>query len=132
MGKVKPGAISVLSGLVPSPQNPAKYLAELKAKASDVRTQIGAIADMPYPADPITEPEFQGLTYYQVGLIRQAQLMGIGSLDALEFFTDRRIGKPAQVNLNVNATESYTDFLEKIARAEGEVIDVSPQNELGI
>ena len=129
--------VAAVTGLLPPPQNPARYLATLKAQASDVRAMIGAISDMPYPADPIVEPEFVGLTYYQVGLIRQAQLMGIGSLEALEFFTDRRIGKPAQTNLNINTdAETYTSFLEKIARAEegsSEVIDVTPtENELGL
>ena len=86
---------------------------------------------MPYPADPLLEPELIGLTYYQVGLIRQAQAMGVGSLEALEFFSDRLIGKPAQVNLNVSANaESYAEFLKRVAIAEGEIIEV--ENELGL
>ena len=114
-------------------ENPAQYLATLKVQFNDARGMIGAIAHSPYPADPLVEPELVGLTYYQVGLIRQAQLMGVGSLEAMEFFTDRMIGKPAQVNLNVNTDgESYTAFLDKIAKAEGEVIDVEPENDLGL
>ena len=111
-------------------QNPAEYLAKLKLKFQDTRAQIRAVMNMPYPADPLIEPELAGLTYYQVGLIRQAQLAGVGSLEALEFFTDRDIGKPAQVNANVNiSAESYADFLKRIAVAEGEIIDVEPSKE---
>jgi hypothetical protein len=113
------------------PTHPAEYLARLKTLPSDARKQIANIAHMPYPADPLLEPEFVGLTYYQVGLLKQAGGMAVGCLDSMEFFTDRLIGRPAQVNLNVNANaESYTEFLDRIAKAEGETIDV--ENELGL
>ena len=112
--------------------HPAEYLAKLKVATTDTRGNIKAVMHMPYPADPLVEPEFVGLTFYQVALIKQAELACIGELDSLEFFTDRDIGKPAQVNLNVNTTESYSDFLKKIALAEGEIIDVEPENELGL
>jgi hypothetical protein len=111
--------------------NPAEYLAKLKTLPSDARKQIANIAHMPYPADPLVEPEFVGLTYYQVGLLKQAGGMALGLLDSMEFFTDRLIGKPAQVNLNLNTNaESYTEFLDRIAKAEAETIDV--ENELGL
>ena len=114
-------------------ENPAQYLAKLKIQFNDARGMIGAVAHMQYPADPLIEPELVGLTYYQVGLIRQAQRMGIGSMEAMEFFTDRMIGKPAQVNLNVNTDgESYTAFLKRIATAEGDIIDAESENELGL
>ena len=113
------------------PMNPAEYLAKLKTLPSDARKQIANIAHMPYPADPLVEPEFVGLTYYQVGLLKQAGGMALGLLDSMEFFTDRLIGKPAQVNLNLNTNaESYTEFLDRIAKAEAETIDV--ENELGL
>jgi hypothetical protein len=113
------------------PMNPAEYLAKLKTLPSDARKQIANIAHMPYPADPLLEPEFVGLTYYQVGLLKQAGGMALGLLDSMEFFTDRLIGKPAQVNLNLNTNaESYTEFLDRIAKAEAETIDV--ENELGL
>ena len=113
------------------PTHPAEYLAKLKTLPSDARKQIANIAHMPYPADPLLEPELVGLTYYQVGLLKQAGGMAVGCLDSMEFFTDRLIGRPAQVNLNVNANaESYTEFLDRIAKAEGETIDV--ENELGL
>ena len=37
---------------------------------------------------------------------------------------DRAWGKPTQYNENHSTGESYNDFLLKIARAEGEVIDI--------
>ena len=115
------------------PTHPAEYLAKLKTLPSDARKQIANIAHMPYPADPLLEPELVGLTYYQVGLLKQAGGMAVGCLDSMEFFTDRLIGRPAQVNLNLNAqAESYTDFLDRIAKAEEGVIEVEPENELGL
>ena len=113
------------------PTHPAEYLAKLKVPSTDARKQIANIAHMPYPADPLLEPEFVGLTYYQVGLLKQAGGMALGLLDSMEFFTDRLIGMPAQVNLNLNTNaESYTEFLDRIAKAEAETIDV--ENELGL
>ena len=113
------------------PDHPAEYLAKLKLAYNDTKGAIGAVAHMPYPADPLLEPELTGLTYYQVGLIRQAQAMGVGSLDAMEFFSDRLIGKPAQVNLNLSANaQSYADFLKQVADAEEAVVIES--NDLGL
>ena len=115
------------------PTHPAEYLAKLKTLPSDARKQIANIAHMPYPADPLLEPEFVGLTYYQVGLLKQAGGMAIGCLDSMEFFTDRLIGRPAQVNLNLNTNaESYTEFLDRIAKTENETLDVEAENELGL
>ena len=114
-------------------QHPAEYLAKLKVATTDTRGNIKAVMHMPYPADPLVEPEFVGLTFYQVALIKQAELACIGELNSLEFFTDRDIGKPAQTNVNITTdVETYSSFLEKIARAEGEIIDVEPENELGL
>ena len=65
-------------------------------------------------------------------------LMAAGITESLEFFTDRMIGKPAQVNFNINTPESYGEFLKKVAIAEGEVIDTeggdtdSEAKELGL
>ena len=109
--------------------HPAEYLAKLKVVMNDTRGNIKAVMHMPYPADPILEPEFVGLTYYQVGLIRQAQLATIGSLDSLEFFTDRDIGKPAQIQVNVESKDTLDSFLKRIAIAEGEIVDVETQPE---
>lgn len=110
--------------------HPLKYLGEIAA--ADCRKQISAIANMPYPADELVEPEYVGLTYFQVSVLKQAeQAARHGSLQALEYLSDRIIGKPAQVNLNINASESYEQFLTKIAQEEQRIIDVE-SNELGI
>lgn len=110
-------------------EHPAQYLARIKQASTDTRGNIKAVMHMPYPADPLLEPEFVGLTFYQVALLRQAQLAAIGELDSLEFFTDRDIGKPAQVNLNINTEETLEQFLKKIAIAEGDIIDVDPEQD---
>ena len=52
-------------------QHPALYLAKLKVGSVDVRRQISAISDLPYPYDPLLEPELAGMTYYQVALFKQ-------------------------------------------------------------
>ena len=115
------------------PTHPAEYLAKLKTLPSDARKQIANIAHMPYPADPLLEPEYVGLTYFQVGLLKQAGGMALGLIDSMEFFADRLVGKPAQVNVNINTdSESYSSFLKRIAIAEGEIIDVESENELGL
>lgn len=110
--------------------HPLKYLGSIAA--TDCRKNLTAIAGMPYPADELVEPEFMGLTYFQVAVIKQVEMAARhGSLGALEFLADRILGRPAQVNLNVNTTESYEDFLRKIAAEEQKIIDVEA-NELGI
>lgn len=125
MGKVSLG-LSKVQSPVGRLYHPLKYLGSIKAV--DVRKQISGVMEMPYPADPLVEPEFVGLTYYQVALIRQAELAARhSSLGSLEFFSDRMIGRPAQVNVNVNASESYESFLQKIAEAEEKAIDVKPE-----
>ena len=108
--------------------HPLKYLSEVNSV--DCRKTISAIANMPYPADPLVEPEYVGLTYFQVSVLKQAELAArFASLESLEFLSDRIIGKPAQVNLNINAGDSYEAFLEKIAQAEEKIIDVKPEEE---
>lgn len=111
--------------------HPLEYLS--KIRPDNVRGQISAVMHMIYPADPLVEPEFVGCTYLQVALQRQAQQAAqAGSLEALEFFTDRIIGRPAQVNVNVNANESYADFLKKIAdseEADGGILDVKTEEQ---
>lgn len=108
--------------------HPLKYLSEVNSV--DCRKTISAIANMPYPADLLVEPEYVGLTYFQVSVLKQAELAArFASLESLEFLSDRIIGKPAQVNLNINAGDSYEAFLEKIAQAEEKIIDVKPEEE---
>lgn len=106
------------------PQHPLHYLASVPV--NDARKNIAAIANLPYPADILVEPEFVGLTYFQVAVIKQAQQAALhGSLASLEFLSDRMIGRPAQVSL-VATPENYEDFLKKIAETEEKTIDVTP------
>lgn len=110
--------------------HPLKYLSEISAV--DCRKNLSAIANMPYPADELVEPEFMGLTYFQVAVIKQAENAARhGSLQALEFLADRILGRPAQVNLNVNTQDSYEDFLRKVAAEEQKIIDTEAKD-LGI
>lgn len=107
--------------------HPLKYLGEIAA--TDCRKQLSGIANMPYPADELVEPEYVGLTYFQVAVIKQAEMAARhGSLSALEYLSDRIMGRPAQVNLNVNQKESLDEFLGKIIEAEM----VDEAKELGI
>ena len=88
---------------------------------------ISTMMELPYPADPIIEPDFVGMTYGEVALFRQVQRAASGSRDALEMILDRTEGKPIQTNQNVNTSMTYQDFLLKIAAEEGEIIDVEPE-----
>jgi hypothetical protein len=110
--------------------HPLKYLGDVAT--TDCRKNLSAIANMPYPADELVEPEFMGLTYFQVAVIKQAEMAARhGSLQALEFLADRILGRPAQVNLNVNTKDSYEDFIRKVAEEEQKYIDVEAK-ELGL
>lgn len=104
-----------------SDYHPLKYLGDLPA--TDARKTITAVAAMPYPADILVEPEFEGLTYFQVAVIKQAQRAArYGDLDSLTFISDRIMGKPAQVNLNVSTKETYEEFLQKIIDTEAKEV----------
>ena len=126
----KKKTVSNMLTRLPSPvglgYHPLKYLSSVQS--TDCRKTISAIANMPYPADPLVEPEYVGLTYFQVSVLKQAELAArFASLESLEYLSDRIIGKPAQVNLNINAGDSYESFLQKIADAEEKIIDIKPE-----
>lgn len=97
--------------------HPAQYLATVRRH--DVKANIKAIWSMPYDADPILEPECVGLTHGQVILMGQFKSALAGSGDAVDRLLDRMIGKPEQVNKNLNLGGSYKDFLEEVAKLEG-------------
>lgn len=101
--------------------HPMQYLAQVKS--DDVKGSIKQFWTMPYDADPILEPELVGLTYGQTILFRQFQLAAKGLGESVDRLLDRMIGKPEQLNKNVNLTGSYKDFLEEVAKREG-IIDV--------
>lgn len=102
-------------------RHPAQYLAAVRQ--SDVKGTIKALWEMPYDADPILEPELVGLTQGQVVLSMQIKAAMRGEGGATDRLLDRFIGKPEQINKNLNLGGSYKDFLEEVARQEG-IIDV--------
>lgn len=104
-----------------SAMHPAQYLALIKV--DDVKANIKQFWTMPYDGDPILEPELVGLTFGQVILFRQVQQAAHGLGESVDRLLDRMIGKPEQLNKNINVHGSYKDWLEEVAKAEG-VIDV--------
>lgn len=101
--------------------HPAQYLATIKQ--ADVKANIKALWCAPYDADPILEPEFVGLTHGQVILMQQMKKAIAGDGESTDRLMDRMIGKPEQVNKNLNVQGTYKDFMEEVAKAEG-IIDV--------
>ena len=97
--------------------HPADFLAGIRK--GDVRETIAQLWAMPYPADPILEPECDGLTYGQVAVLRQMTAAANGVGEALDRILDRLIGRPVMVNKNLNVQASYKDYLDEIARKEG-------------
>lgn len=104
--------------------HPAQYLASLKKE--DVKGNIKAMWCMIYDADPILEPEYVGLTYGQVTILKQMQQAVKGDGASVDRVLDRMIGKPEQVNKNLNVQGTYAEFMEMVAKAEGGIIDVDP------
>lgn len=94
-------------------------------KRDDVRNTIKSLWSLRYDADPILEPEFVGLTNGQVIMLRQVQLAANGDGTAVDRLLDRMIGKPEQINKNLNVQGTYKEFMEEVARQEG-IIDVEP------
>ena len=101
--------------------HPAQYLASVKSE--DVKGNIKQFWGMPYDADPILEPELVGLTYGQVILFKQVQDAAKGIGESVDRLLDRMIGKPEQLNKNINVNKSYKDWLEEVAIEEG-IIDI--------
>lgn len=96
--------------------HPAQHLA--KMSKLDVAGGLRELWDHPYNACPITEPEFEGLTYGQVILKKQILFAASGDPSAFDRVLDRMVGKPVQANVNTNISGSYKDFLEEVARQE--------------
>lgn len=91
-------------------------------KNDDVKANIKALWNMPYEADEILEPEFVGLTYGQVILFQQIKTAVRGDGQATDRILDRMIGRPEQVNKNLNVSGTYAEWLDQIAKQEG-IID---------
>lgn len=102
-------------------KHPAQILANIRR--DDVKANIKALWCALYDADPILEPDYVGLTYGQVVLLQQVQQAARGDGTATDRLLDRLIGKPEQVNKNLNVQGTYKEFMEEVAKAEG-IIDV--------
>lgn len=102
-------------------KHPAEYLALVKE--SDIRGNIKALWDMPYEADPIAEPDFVGLTQGQVILFKQLQSAIRGDGAATDRLLDRLVGRPEQVNKNLNVSGTYAEWLDQLAKQD-EIIDI--------
>lgn len=102
--------------------HPAQMLANIKSH--DIKANIKAMWSMPYDADPILEPELMGLSCGQVIIARQIQKAMEGDGTSVDRLMDRMIGKPEQINKNLNLKSTYKEFLEEIAIQEG-IIDVN-------
>lgn len=97
--------------------HPAQMLVNIKK--DDVKANIKALWNLPYDADPLLEPECVGLTYGQVIIQQQMKAAIRGDGTAVDRLLDRMIGKPEQVNKNLNVSGSYKDWLEQVAKEEG-------------
>ena len=98
------------------PLHPGQVLSAFKT--ADVKANLTEIWNMPYPADPILEPEKIGLTYGQVAMLIQVSDAAKGNGLAFDRVLDRMIGKPQTLNTNVNIGGSYKDFLDEVAKQE--------------
>lgn len=101
--------------------HPYDYL--ITVRDGSLKDRITKAMDIPYPADPLFEPELLGLTMGEVAILKQVQMASHGSINSLELILDRTVGKVANNNVNLNATMTYQDFLDKIAREDG-VVDI--------
>ncbi len=66
----------------------------------------------------VIEKEFRGMTNAEVMMIRMADKAARGSNEAFDKILDRVIGRPKQVNENLNMTMSYEEYLAKLAEEE--------------
>lgn len=111
------------------PLHPAQILAH--AKTRDVKETITLLWNTVYPADPILEPDFIGLTYGQVILLKEMTNAINGNPTSLDRILDRMLGKAAQINTNLNINKTYKDFLDEVAAKELEnegIIDVESES----
>lgn len=105
----------------PCLNNTVKFLSTIKR--DDVKNTIKALWSLTYDADPILEPDYIGLTNGQVIMMKQVELAVKGDGASIDRLLDRMIGKPEQVNKNLNVQGTYKEFMEEVARQEG-IIDV--------
>lgn len=100
-----------------SAEHPAHYLAAVKL--DDVKENIKAMWNMPYPADPILEPDLVGLTFGRVILFKQILAAAKGEGMSVDRLLNRMIGMPVQVQKTLSVQTSYQEYLDQIAKQEG-------------
>lgn len=109
--------------------HPMQFLAKTKFDRPGAQLQV--MMDMPYPADPITEPHLVGMTFGQVALMCQVVKAAAGDGFALDRVLDRTIGKAVNTNVNLNKDMTYQDFLDDLAMKDSKVIDVQAEGSHG-
>ncbi len=66
------------------------------------------------------DKRFEGMTNAEVMMIRMAEAAARGDYDAFDKILDRSIGKPKQVNENLNVNATYEDYLMNLAKDVGD------------
>jgi len=66
------------------------------------------------------DSEFEGMTNAEVMNVRLARNAAKGDMDAIKTLQDRVLGKPKQQIESRSITETYTQYLERLAAAEEE------------
>ena len=66
------------------------------------------------------EIEFEGMTNAEVMSIRLARRAAAGEMEAIKTIQDRILGKPKQQIESRSITETYTQYLERLAEKEEE------------
>jgi hypothetical protein len=64
------------------------------------------------------EPEYFGMTNYEVIWLRMAQMAAQGSLDHAKYVMDRTIGRPKQSIESTNININYENFLDRLVQEE--------------
>lgn len=67
--------------------------------------------------------EFEGKSNAEVMHIRLARRAAAGSMEAIKMLQDRILGKPKQSIESHSVSETYTQFLERKAKEENELIE---------
>lgn len=81
----------------------------------DLKLIVNSLLNMPYEATLEKEPEFKGLTYQEVMIIRQLKRAAVdGDQAAFKEIMDRAHGKPTQFIDETHRDETLADFLENM------------------
>ncbi len=94
---------------------------------TSIKTLATTALSMPYQGEYsseldtfIMEPRFEGMTNAEVMWIRTAEKAAAGDLAATNLILDRVLGKPKQSVESMSMTMTYPEFLEHLAKQEGD------------